>query len=134
MSTALADVQRLGKLLLSGKSAALRAWAADALGESGLVGAYAFLRRAIWDSDEKVRESAVHAIGSLAVRQSAAELAALYAWSGPRLRRAVLREVGRIGYQAEFDGILALACGDPKASLRSLAGRRIRRAAPVRSA
>ncbi len=128
----LPEVVRLGTLLLAGHSAGLRAWAAEALAERGLVGAYAYLRQALWDGDEMVRASAVRAIGVLAVRQSAGELAALYAWSGPRVRREVLRAVGRIGHRSEFDGILALACRDPDAKVRALAGRARRAAAPVR--
>ena len=42
---------------------------------------------------------------------------------GPRLRRAVLRAVRRIGYGSEFDGILALARDDPDAQVRALAAR-----------
>jgi HEAT repeat protein len=127
-----ADVARLGKMLLMGRNAALRAWAADALADRGMVSAYAYLRHALWDPDEKVRESAVQAIGSLAVRQSAGELAALFAWSGPRLRQAVLRAVRRIGCHSEFDGILALARRDPDSKVRALAGRAMRAAAAVR--
>jgi HEAT repeat protein len=124
------DVARLGKLLLIGRSAALRARAADTLAELGLVCAWVYLRHALWDPDEDVRESAVEAVGSLAVRQSAGELAAVYAWSGPRLRQAVLRAIGRIGYHSEFDGILALARGDPDSRVRALAGRAMRAASP----
>lgn len=129
-----ADVARLGKMLLMGRSAALRSWAADSLAERGMVSAYAYLRHALWDPDEKVRESAVHAVGSLAVRQSAGELAALYAWSGPRLRQAVLRAIRHIGCQSEFGGILGLARRDPDAKVRALAGRAMRAAAQVRRA
>ena len=124
------EVARLGKLLLMGRNAALRARAADMLAELGLVCAWAYLRHALWDPEEAVRESAVEAVGSLAVRQSAGELAALYAWSGPRLRRAVLRAVRRIGYRSEFDGILALAREDPDSKVRALARRAMRTAAP----
>lgn len=119
----LPEVVRLGTLLLAGRSAELRAWAAEKLAERGMVSSYAYLRRALWDREETVRASAVRAIGALAVRQSAGELAALYAWSGPRLRREVLRAVGRIGERSEFDGILALARQDPDAKVRALAVR-----------
>ncbi|MGA2640690.1 MAG: HEAT repeat domain-containing protein [Spirochaetia bacterium] len=118
-----AGTSRLGKTLLLGRHASLRAWAAQSLGESGQVSAYAYLRHALWDPAEAVRESAVEAIGALAVKQSAGELAALYAWSGPRLRRVVLRAVNRIGYRSEFDGILSLARDDPDSMVRALAAR-----------
>jgi HEAT repeat protein len=118
-----AAVSQLGKTLLLGKDAELRAWAARSLGERGLVSAYAYLRHALWDPAEAVRESAVEAIASLSVIQSAGELAALYAWSGTRLRRSVLRAVNRIGYRSEFDGILSLARDDPDPRVRALAAR-----------
>jgi HEAT repeat protein len=118
-----AAVSQLGKTLLLGRDATVRAWAARTLGERGLVSAYAYLRHALWDPSETVRESAVDAIGSLAVIQSAGELASLYAWSGPRLRRSVLRAVKRIGYHSEFDGILSLARDDPDSTVRALAAR-----------
>ena len=118
-----AGTSQLGKTLLLGRDASLRAWAAHRLGERGQISAYAYLRHALWDPAEAVRESAVEAIAALAVIQSAGELAALYAWSGPRLRRTVLRAVNRIGYRSEFDGILALAREDPDARVRALAAR-----------
>jgi HEAT repeat protein len=114
---------QLGKTLLLGRDASLRAWAARSLGERGQVSAYAYLRHALWDPAETVRETVVEAIGALAVIQSAGELAALYAWSGPRLRRTVLRAVRRIGYRSEFDGILSLAREDPDSRVRALAAR-----------
>jgi len=117
------DIRRLGTTLLMGRDASQRAGAAQRLGRRGFVSAYAYLRYALWDPAETVRASAVGAIGALAVGQSAGELAALYAWSGPRLRRAVLRAVRRIGYRSAFDGILALARDDPDAKVRGLAAR-----------
>jgi HEAT repeat protein len=117
------DIRRLGTALLIDRDASQRAVAARSLGERGFVSAYAYLRHALWDPAETVRASAVEAIGALAVGQSAGELAALYAWSGPRLRRAVLRAVHRIGYRSAFDGILALAKDDPDARVRGLAAR-----------
>ena len=119
----LADIHRLGTTLLMGRDASQRAGAARRLGRQGFVSAYAYLRHALWDPAETVRASAVEAIGALAVGQSAGELAALYAWSGPRLRRAVLRAVHRIGYSSGFEGILSLARDDPDAKVRGLAAR-----------
>jgi len=118
-----ADVPRLGKVLLSSTSPKRRAWAARSLAEAGYISAYAYLRRALWDSEEEVRMSAVAAVGNLAVRQSAGELAALYAWSGPRLRREVLRAVQRIGSTPDFAGMLFLAAGDPDREVRAIAAR-----------
>jgi HEAT repeat protein len=118
-----ADVPRLGKVLLMAGSPALRSWAARSLGECGRAAAYAYLRRALWDPEEGVRLEAVRAIGSLAVSQSAAELAAVYAWSGPRLRRGILRAARQCGAGSDFDGLLRLAAEDPDRGVRTLAHR-----------
>jgi HEAT repeat protein len=118
-----ADIPQLGKALLLCRHAGLRKLAARTLGERGQISAYAYLRYALWDPEEAVRESAVQAIADLAVVQSAGELADLYAWSGPRLRKAVLWAVNRIGYRTEFDGILSLARDDPDSGVRALAAR-----------
>jgi HEAT repeat protein len=119
----ISDVRRLGAVLLASPDAGARAAAARQLGAHGFISAYASLRHALWDPDESVRAAAVDAIGALAVSQSAGELAALYAWSGPRLRRAVLRAVRRIGAPSSFGGILALARDDPDGQVRALAAR-----------
>lgn len=118
------DVPRLGKVLLMSTSADRRAWAARALAEAGHLSAYAYLRRAFWDRDEQVRESAVSAVADLAVSQCAGELAAVYAWSGPRVRRAVLRAAARI--RADFAGLFFLAAADSDREVRVLAARAAR--------
>ncbi len=126
LAAAGAEVPRLGKVLLLSTNPGRRAWAAHSLGERGMASAYAYLRQALWDPSEEVRVSAVAAIGILEVGQSAGELAALYAWSGPRLRRAIIRAVSRIGYRSGFDGILRMAREDPDWRVRALAARTVR--------
>jgi HEAT repeat protein len=118
-----AEVPQLGKVLLLSTSTERRAWAARALGERGFAAGYAYLRRALWDPEECVRASAVDAIGQLEVLQSAGELAAAYAWAGPRIRRAILRVIRRMGTASAFDGILRLATLDPDRGVRALAAR-----------
>ncbi|MGA2975115.1 MAG: HEAT repeat domain-containing protein [Spirochaetia bacterium] len=126
------EVPRLGKVLLLSSNPERRAWAARTLGERGQVAAYAYLRRALWDPEEDVRATVVDAIAALAVRQSAGELAAVYAWAGPRLRRGVVRAVGRIGGGSQFDGILRLAAEDPDRRVRATALRSVRAGAMAR--
>jgi HEAT repeat protein len=126
------EVAGLGKLLLMGRTPSLREWAAGALAECGMVSAYAYLRHALWDPVESVQRSAVRAVASLSVRQCAGELAALYAWSGPRLRREILRAVRRIGSGSGFDAVLRLAQDDPDSRVRLLALRERRAVVPLR--
>ena len=117
------EVPRYGKVLLLSTSPQRRAECARWLAASGCVSAYAYLRQALWDPDETVRVCVVGAIGDLAVRQSGGELAAVYAWSGPRVRRAILMAVGRMGHLPEFDGLLGMAMTDPDRRVRVLASR-----------
>jgi HEAT repeat protein len=122
------EIPRLGKVLLMSTSAERRARAARALAEAGHLSAYAYLRRALWDADEQVRICAVAAIGQLGVSQAAGELAAVFAWSGPRVRREVLRTVARMAGGGDFAGILFLAAGDADREVRALAARAAARA------
>jgi HEAT repeat protein len=121
------DVARIGKVLLLSRDPGRRAGAAHALGESGLRSAYAYLRRALWDPTEEVRLSAVRAVAMLDVGQSEGELAALYAWSSPRIRRAVLRAALRVttgpAYHERFQGVFSLAAEDPDRRVRAMAAR-----------
>jgi hypothetical protein len=126
-----AEVAGLGKVLLMSREASRREWAARTLAERGMVCAYAYLRHAFWDPVESVRESAVQAVAALAVRQSAAELAALYAWSGPKMRMSILRAVRRIDGGSGFDAVLRLARDDPDSRVRLLASRAGKAAARV---
>ena len=116
------EVAGLGTLLLGSRHPARREWAARALADRGMVSAYAYLRHALWDPVESVRECAVNAIADLSARQSAPELLVLYAWSGPNLRRVILRAVKRMGSRG-FDSILRRARDDPDMSVRALASR-----------
>ena len=123
LRAAAADIPRLGKVLLTSPFAERRAWAAQALASAGRLSAYAYLRRALWDRDETVRVSAVRAVGELAVSQCAGELASVYAWSGPRVRREVLRAAARMTGRADFSGLLFLAAGDTDRGVRAMAAR-----------
>ncbi len=120
------EVACLGKVLLGSRDRERREWAADALADRGMVSAYAYLRHALWDPAESVRERAVNAVAALGARQSGPELALLYAWSGPRLRRVILRAARRLGSGCGFDSILRLAQDDPDSKVRALASRRRR--------
>jgi HEAT repeat protein len=113
----------MGKVLLLSTDPERRARAARTLGECGHIAAYAWLRRGMWDADESVRISVVDAVGSLAVDQALGELGALFAWSSPPVRRAVVRAVSRIAPGPGAAGVLALAAADPDPRVRSLAAR-----------
>jgi hypothetical protein len=113
----------MGKVLLLSTDPGRRADAARALGGSGCVAAWAWLRRALWDADESVRICVVEAVSSLAVRQAMGELGVLFAWSSPPVRRAVVRAACRLAPAFGPVGILALAADDPDPQVRILAAR-----------
>jgi hypothetical protein len=121
-----AEVPREGKILLLSRDPARRAAAAQRLGRSACAAAYGWLRQALWDPEESVQLRVVEAVGELAAHQALGELAALFAWSGPRVRRAVVRAAGRIAPGPSQGGILSLAAGDPDHEVRSLAQRAAR--------
>ena len=123
-----AEIARVGDVLLAGPDAARRAEAARLLGECGNPSAYAWLRRGLWDHDEEVRVKVVDAIGELDAAQALGELAALYAWSGPRVRRAIVRAAARLGAAPGQGGVLVLAAEDPDRRVRALASRAVRAA------
>ena len=128
------DIFKMGRLLLTSREPALRAFAARALGNAGRKTAYAFLRKALLDPEETVIRSAVSSIGKLSIMQSAGELAALYARSGTAVRRDVLLCVGSIlprqaARMPSFDGFTAIAriaAGDAEPDIRALASRLLR--------
>jgi HEAT repeat protein len=115
------EIPRTGKVLLLSTDPARRARAARALGECGHITAYAWLRRGLWDENESVRISVVEAVGSLAAQQAMGELGALFAWSSPPVRRAVVRAACRIAAGEGRVGLLALAAVDPDPQVRLLA-------------
>lgn len=128
------DVFKMGRLLLTSRDPALRAFAARALGNSGRKTAYAFLRKALLDPEETVVRSAVASIGKLSILQSAGELAALYARSDVAVRKDVLLCVrsilpGRSGRTPTTDGFMAIAAiaeRDTDPEIRSMAANLLR--------
>jgi hypothetical protein len=115
---AILDLFALGRLLLMSTEPVARASAARELGKSGKSSAYAFLRKAFWDRDEKVLLSVVRAVGDLGICQSAGELASLYSKASPAVRRAILTVAGTIGISDGFMSILRLASSDPDPAIR----------------
>lgn len=126
-----ADVGRSGKVLLLSTDPWRRAEAARELGASGDPAAWAWLRRALWDADEPVRIAVVDAAGDLGAAQAHGELAAVFAWSGPRVRRAVVRAAARIA--GGPSGLLSLAASDTDSAVRGMAVRAARAAAAGRA-
>lgn len=115
------DIFSLGKLLENGKTAGMRIFAARSLGFSGKKTAYAYLRKALYDSSSLVIKTAVEAIGNLKIQQSAGELGAVYSRGDCEIKEAVLKTVAKIGVYQPFKPIIGLAMTAREESLRRLA-------------
>lgn len=117
------DIFSLGKLLETGKTIGMRAFAARSLGNSGKKTAYAFLRKALYDPSDLVVKAAVDAIGNLRISQSYGELSAVYVKGNREIREAVLYCVRKIGVHGGFRDIVENAQRDPDVFLRNTARR-----------
>lgn len=96
----------IGQLLLNGKTASMRAFAAKRLGFSGQKGAYVYLKRALEDPSEPVVLAAVEAIGRLRITISARELESTFDSGSRAVKMAVLQAVEMSVRKAVFLGIL----------------------------
>lgn len=115
------DIDALGRIVCTARAPEMRAFAARQLGNSGKRISYQFLRKALFDPAPIVVRSAVDAVGTLGIRQSAGELSLVFSRSGPEIRLAVLDAVGKIGYGESFSSIINLAMQDRDRAIRSKA-------------
>ena len=100
------SIYEIGQLLMKGKTASMRAFAAKRLGFSQQKGAYVYLRQALQDPSEAVVLAAVEAIGRLRVSISAEALEALFEGSSRAVKLAILQTVEMCGTKNVFVGIL----------------------------
>ena len=117
------DIFSLGKLLETGKTIGMRAFAARSLGNTGKRTAYAFLRKALYDPSDLVVKTAVEAIGNLKITQSYGELSSVFSHGNTELRETVLAAVEKIGAHGAFRDIVQSAMRDPEFAIRSMARR-----------
>jgi len=96
----------IGQLLLNGKTASMRAFAAKRLGFSGQKGAYVYLKRALDDPSESVVLAAIEAIGRLRITISAKELESTFEAGSRSVKMAVLQAIELSLRKAVFMGIL----------------------------
>ncbi len=100
------DMFALGKILVTGKTVGMRAFAARALGNSGRKSAYAFLRKGLYDKDPLVVKSVIESIGKLHITQCAGELGATFSRGGKEIQLAVLTAIEQIGCKHQFKCIV----------------------------
>ncbi len=114
------DLFALGQILASEQDAGARAEAATRLGLSGRTAAYVFLRRALYDADERGTVAAGRSGALLGVRQGEGELASLYCRSSSEIR-GIMLEVAEATGEKVFAGALRAAISDEDILLRSRA-------------
>ncbi|TVR03401.1 MAG: molecular chaperone DnaJ [Spirochaetaceae bacterium] len=112
------ELATLGHLVAHGRSAAMRAFSARRLGNSGKRSAYAFLRPALYDSDPLVVRSAVQAIGTLNVAGCAAELAGLFFRTDPETKHCILDIVEQREGTPRFQDVVLVGMRDRDLSVR----------------
>lgn len=115
------DIHSLGRLVLEGKVAEMRSFAAKRLGSSGKKSAYPYLKKALYDESELVVCSAVEAIGVLRIVQSAGDLSAVFSRGSGRVKHAVLDTVEKIGRRQSFSPILVVGMQSGDREIRSRA-------------
>ncbi len=108
----------LGNIVIQGKTKEQRVFAVRSLGNSGQKGAYAFLRKALFDEKEQVVIEAVTAVGRLKVLQSAGELSSVFTRGSVAVKQAVLDAVEKVGLRGGFNNLVLQAMEDPHPDIR----------------
>lgn len=114
------DIFALGGVLAEARDPEARVRAATRLGLSGRRSAWVFLRKSLFDADERVAAASVRAVAVLGVRQAGPELASLYARASRSLR-AEIRGVARGSGEPVFAEALRIARveGEPLEALEA---------------
>jgi hypothetical protein len=122
---AVEQVYSLGQILVSSTLADLRVFAAQNLGGSGRMMAYAFLKHGMYDSERRVVLASIRSVGRLRAHQSAADLAHRYETGDREIQLAVLAAVDQIGSTGPFAAVLRSAVRSPHPSVREMASRMV---------
>lgn len=108
-----ANVFTLGEQALHGETPRERAFACSRLASLGRRTASAYLRRALFDSDERVAVAAATGIGTLQALGAADSLAAAFGSAGPGLRAAIMNAAIQIGPRPPLRPLLIEALRNP---------------------
>ena len=114
------DIFSVGQIVERGDSVASRTAAIRTLARAGKRSAYAFLRKALYDRNSLIAREAVRAIGTLRIRQSAGELAALFTRADPSVKIEVLGVAKRMRDGAAFLSIIVMGLSDSDPNIRRM--------------
>lgn len=115
------NIPVLGNMALTSRAPEMRAFAVKQLGNSGKRSAYFYIRKALFDPAPLVVRSAVEAVATLKIRQSAGELSAVFSRSGTEIRLGVIKAISSIGLSESFVPIITLAMQDSNRAVRNMA-------------
>jgi len=116
------DLFSEGTILASNPDPERRRAAASRLGLSGKRSAWVFLRKGLYDADQRVVEACVRAAAVLGLAQGAAEIAGAYERAAPDLRDAML-DTARATGDSLFKAALETASHDTDLRRRTIATR-----------
>ena len=114
------DIFSVGQIVERGDSVASRTAAIRTLARAGKRSAYAFLRKALYDRNSLIVREAVRAIGTLRIRQSAGELAALFTRADPSVKIEVLGVAKSMRDGAAFLSIIVMGLSDSDPNIRRM--------------
>ncbi|HUW68864.1 MAG TPA: DnaJ domain-containing protein [bacterium] len=114
------DLFAQGTILASNPDSECRRAAAGQLGLSGKRSAWVFLRKGLYDEDQRVVEACVRAAAVLGLVQGSAEIADTYERAGAMLRDAML-DTARATGDGLFKAALEAASHDSDARRRTIA-------------
>ena len=88
---------------------------------TGKKSAYTFIRKGLWDSDERVVGEAIAAVVQLNIVQSSAELTALYLRGSKKLRIHILEALEKMDNIKAFSNLLIAAMKDSNKAIKKKA-------------
>lgn len=111
----------LGRSLLQEKNPLKRIEIIQKLVSTRKKSAYTFIRKGLWDHDDRVVEQAILGLGELNMAQSGAELTALYLRSSTQIRQVILETLENMENIKAFNNLLIAAMKDSNKSLKKKA-------------
>ena len=112
------SLKELGELLVNGKTAPTRAFAAMRLGNSGKTECYSYLRSGLKDSDSSVVRATIEAIGQIKALIAAPDLMRLFRYSDLQIKLAILDTIDKMPNQFSYKTIIAAGMQDELSSVR----------------
>lgn len=115
-----ASLTELGRRYMQASGPAEKILTIHLLTLKGRVAAYRYIRRGLFDPDEKVVLASLRAVGFLKIHQASGDLDSLFRSRNLKVRESVLETIGRIGYNSGFRSILLAGSKDGERRIRRI--------------